>query len=700
MRQRGSIMSTSRLSVRTILNLVCLVLSAGLCAALLLQMQSAWTAAGVAKRLTVLAAADRDVFEAMQTLRNERADILAAYQGLDDASSKIQASAKRTDELAKAALGVAGRIDIPGLDRLAGNIRSRDAAMPHFWDEMEQLGRKPKTERDFKAIQPWYKALSDMTEAVGSLSLAIDNEARLADPVVGEMVTIRQLGWTTRDTEGRECGAARGFISTGKAYTPEALSARDGFRAATDSTWSVMNDILARPGMPAELVALNKTAISTHETSRAARNQVYAKLGKGEGAVVDSDEWTRLCTAPLGAIFAVGVKALDLMQAHAAAVQQAADLRLAVTAGALALVVAISGFGLFLVRRRVAGPVRLLTEAIGHLAKRDYTVPVARTGYGDEFGTMAETLEALRQGGLEAERLSAAQMAAKETELKRASAVDGYCRAFDTSIRKTLGAVNDAAGHMTATANGMSGTADKTAKQSAVVAAASEEASTSVQTMASAAEELAASIAEISRQVSHAARTAGDAADRTNKTNESIQGLAAAADKIGDVVKLINDIAGQTNLLALNATIEAARAGEAGKGFAVVASEVKSLATQTAKATEDIASQIAGIQSSTKDAVSAIREIGTVISQVSEISTTIAAAVEEQGAATQEIARNAQEAAKGTSEVSANITGVTQAAGETGTMASDVLTAARQVAAESDSLRGQVDAFLQKIRAA
>jgi methyl-accepting chemotaxis protein len=207
-------------------------------------------------------------------------------------------------------------------------------------------------------------------------------------------------------------------------------------------------------------------------------------------------------------------------------------------------------------------------------------------------------------------------------------------------------------------------------------------------------------VAEIGRQVDHSSRVAAEAVERAGRTNTSIEGLASAAQKIGDVVKLINDIASQTNLLALNATIEAARAGEAGKGFAVVASEVKSLATQTAKATDEIAAQIGAMQVSTGEAVTAIREIGEVIKRVNDVSTTIAAAVEEQGAATQEIARNAQQAAKGTSDVSTNISGVTQAAGETGTAATQVLEAAKSVAAQSENLRQRVDSFLGSIRAA
>jgi methyl-accepting chemotaxis protein len=253
---------------------------------------------------------------------------------------------------------------------------------------------------------------------------------------------------------------------------------------------------------------------------------------------------------------------------------------------------------------------------------------------------------------------------------------------------------------MRKTSDSMTDTAGKTNTQVKSVATASDEASSNVQTVAAASEELSASIAEISRQVSHAATIAGRAVDETKQTDGTVQGLAEAATRIGEVVKMINDIAGQTNLLALNATIEAARAGEAGKGFAVVASEVKSLANQTAKATEDISAQINAIQSVTKDAVDAIKRIGGTIGEVSSVATSIASAVEEQGAATQEITRNTQQAAQRTKDVSNHIEGVTAGANATGQAAQGVKSAAEALGRQGEQLRAQVDDFLAKIRAA
>jgi len=350
--------------------------------------------------------------------------------------------------------------------------------------------------------------------------------------------------------------------------------------------------------------------------------------------------------------------------------------------------------------RFIAGPIRVLTRTMTKLANGDFSQLIQGDKRRDEIGEMARAVVIFKENGLANERLQAERAQAQADRERRQQHVEELIRAFDSQITDVLDQLAGAATEMQATAQSMSAIAEKTARQANAVSAATEEASANVQTVASAGEELSSSIHEISRQVAQSSQITGEAVSTAGQTDTQVQGLVQAVERIGDVVRLINDIAGQTNLLALNATIEAARAGEAGKGFAVVASEVKNLATQTAKATEEITGQIQAIQTATRDSVSSIKQITTIIHQISEIAATIAAAVEEQGAATQEIARNVQQAADGTQEVANNVGGVTEAAGETGSAATQVLSAAGALSRQANALRHNVTDFLQQIRAA
>ncbi|HVJ34448.1 MAG TPA: methyl-accepting chemotaxis protein [Terriglobia bacterium] len=350
--------------------------------------------------------------------------------------------------------------------------------------------------------------------------------------------------------------------------------------------------------------------------------------------------------------------------------------------------------------RFIAGPIRSLTATMTRLAQGDFSALIGFDRQRDEIGEMARAVVVFKENGIANERMQQEKEQAQAERERRQRHVEELIHDFDTQVSSVLEQLAGAAAEMQATASSMSAIAERTAQKANAVSAATDEASSNVQTVASAGEELSASIHEISRQVAQSNQITGQAVTTATNTDQRVQGLVKAVERIGDVVRLINDIAGQTNLLALNATIEAARAGEAGKGFAVVASEVKNLATQTAKATEEITGQIQAIQIATRDSVASIQEITTIISQISEIATTIAAAVEEQGAATQEIARNVQQAATGTQEVANNVGGVTEAAGETGSAATEVLTAASILSRQASSLRDSVTHFLQEIRAA
>src|ERR1700730_1304499 len=356
----------------------------------------------------------------------------------------------------------------------------------------------------------------------------------------------------------------------------------------------------------------------------------------------------------------------------------------------------------FFIARGIIDPLSGLTSGMKELAGGNFGVVLPGLDRKDEVGDMAQAVETFKVKAEEKARDEAEAKvtqdlaAAKQRRADMIKLADG----FESAVGEIIETVSSASTELEASAGTLTKTAERAQQITTTVAAASEEASTNVQSVASATEEMASSVNEISRQVQESARMANEAVDQARKTNDRVGELSKAAARIGDVVELINTIAGQTNLLALNATIEAARAGEAGRGFAVVASEVKALAEQTAKATGEIGQQITGIQAATQESVNAIREISGTIERLSEISSTIAAAVEEQGAATQEISRNVQQAAQGTQQVSSNITDVQRGASETGSASSQVLSAAQSLSSESNRLKLQGGKVLATVRAA
>ncbi|MBC9878480.1 HAMP domain-containing protein [Bradyrhizobium sp. INPA01-394B] len=355
----------------------------------------------------------------------------------------------------------------------------------------------------------------------------------------------------------------------------------------------------------------------------------------------------------------------------------------------------------FLLGRSISKALSGMVGAMTRLARGELAIAVPGIGRNDEIGEMADAVEVFRTNMTEAERLRAEQAEAdSRRRAQRKADMKRLADDFEGAVGEIIETVSSAATELEASSNTLTRAAERSKELSTSVASASEEASANVQSVSSASEEMTSSISEISRQVQESARVADIAVEQAQRTNARVGELTRAAGRIGDVVDLINTIAGQTNLLALNATIEAARAGEAGRGFAVVASEVKALAEQTAKATGEISQHIDAIQTATEDSVGAIKEIGDTIARMSEISSTIAAAVEEQGAATQEISRNIQHAAQGTSDVSANIGEVERGASETGAASAQVHSAAQSLSQESNRLKSEVARFLDSVRAA
>jgi methyl-accepting chemotaxis protein len=440
------------------------------------------------------------------------------------------------------------------------------------------------------------------------------------------------------------------------------------------------------------------------------------KTGKDGGNIFDLKQ-KELVAAKTGATVVTENRALAQefekevaslrMRSEASAVAAVSESEAEIRQGRIILICLALGslgtallIGWLYVGRGVVRRLVRLQNSMKSIAAGDLDIEVA-TGGSDEIADMAEALQVFKDTMIETERLRGEQAKNEQQQAQRRKAdMIKLADNFETAVGEIVETVSSASTELEASATTLTSTAERTQQLTTMVAAASEEASTNVQSVAAAAEEMALSVNEISRQVQQSARMAGEAVDQARTTNDRVGELSKAAARIGDVVELINTIAGQTNLLALNATIEAARAGEAGRGFAVVASEVKALAEQTAKATGEIGQQVSGIQAATQESVTAIQAISGTIEKLSEISSTIAAAVEEQGTATTEISRNVQQAAQGTQQVSVNITDVQRGASETGSASSQVLSAAQSLSGDSNRLKLEVGKFLNSVRAA
>jgi methyl-accepting chemotaxis protein len=466
--------------------------------------------------------------------------------------------------------------------------------------------------------------------------------------------------------------------------------------------------------LPAKLKALESNAAEPAIAAAIAKLKdavaVYTKQASSVIGMADSDSGSALMFAVSAERSFAQIQALvedisqrsgDLRDRSIASSSTRLDDQLTLVPAIVAVVVIVACLVSFLVSGGVARPVIQIAGIIERVSKGDFAVVVPAIAQRDEIGVIARAVQVFRDEMQEKERLQREQ-----SEIEARSAADRQtimrklADDFENAVGQIVSTVSSASDELERAAGTLTKAADNTQHLAGDVAAAAKNASGNVQSVAAAADEMTSSVNEIARQVQQSSKIAGEAVQQAEKTDGRIADLSRAATKIGDVVALITAIAEQTNLLALNATIEAARAGQAGKGFAVVASEVKSLAGQTAKATEEIGTQIAAMQTATQESVSAIKEIGSTISRISEIATAIAAAVEEQGAATQEIARNAQEAAQGTARVASNIADVNQGAGKTGSASSQVFGSAKSLSKESALLKSEVQNFLQTIRTA
>ncbi|MFN5490026.1 MAG: methyl-accepting chemotaxis protein [Bradyrhizobium sp.] len=547
------------------------------------------------------------------------------------------------------------------------------------------------------------KIVADNSVFNAGVTTLLDEQVRRLAGLDGNayrQASYANVAWTLRDIGGLDASLHKALVGAKRVATePEKMEL---YRSTgrTQQILSTLQELRNNPATPANVMtALGK--MQADYVERFGKALKFAKEGATSGKY-EQDVETYYAESQFGLASIVTVRDAfyeNAEQGLAAAYSSARFSFVVALVGLLAVIAGSAGL-IVMVRRRILNPIAALTGRMSRLAAGEVAEAIPGAARNDEIGAMAAAVQVFKDNKIEADRLATEKEAENDVKMRRARALDDLTRAFEAKVTELVGGLSAASSVMEDTAQSMSATASATNRQAAVVAAASDQTSTNVQTVASATEELTSSISEIARQVATSTEIAARAVYHARRTGDTARSLAEGAQKIGDVVTLIQSIAAQTNLLALNATIEAARAGEAGRGFAVVASEVKSLAGQTAKATTEISEQITAIQTASDETVTAIRNVVDVITEIDQIGTAIAAAIEEQGSATKEISRSVQEAARGTQEVNSNISGVQRAADDTGAAATQVLGAAEQLSTQSKDLAGQVNRFLSDVRAA
>jgi len=695
----------NRLTVSALLKTVILVTSFCVVVGFSLNAWDSWGRLQAASRIAVIADASANIFKAMHNLRTDRSTtnrLLNSDAPMDPDIEKYLRNIRDTEMPAMAnALGLLGGLEfaqhqtlVPELDRVFKTMGTLQKA---FWEAVA----KPKEQRRPELAKEYMAAANAMLEVLEKLSGALSAAVNHQDATIDQLLAIKQIAWLLRNTAGEASLIVATGLSSGK-VSPEARLAYTKYSGGIDAAWGALE--LTASGMqlpPAISSAIAATKTAYFEPSYLAlRDRLLTQIAAGEKTELNANQWTPVTVGRLGAAVTVAEGALDAAKDHAAhlrsGAQRSLTMQLALLTGALAL-----AFGaVTIVTRRVIKPLHNMRDAMLKVAAGDLHVDTGYAARHDEIGALAGALETFKQQAADKARIEAQERERNAGATARQQAIESYVGEFESMVRQTLKQLGDASGQMRTTSSGLSTISRQTNERVEVAEKASGEASMSVETVAAASEELSASINDISQQAAHAAGIASRAVGQARDTDGTVQGLAQSAGRIGEVVGLINTIAAQTNLLALNATIEAARAGEAGRGFAVVASEVKSLASQTAKATEEISEQIADIQKVAGEAIDAIKNIGGIIGEVNEVATAIAAAVQQQGAATQEITRSTQFAAQGTKNVSDNITGVKADADAAAAAAEDVKQASQTLETQSQQLGNQVTDFLGKIRAA
>jgi methyl-accepting chemotaxis protein len=694
-----------RFTVSSLIKSVIVLMAVCMTGLLSVSAWNSWGRLAVTNRILLVSDASSGLFKALHNLRSDRsatsrnlkedAVLPSSMQNYMRDVRDAELSAMRSASQTLAAMDFSDRATLlPELKRL---IDAFAVLETESWSALN----KPKASRRPELGKEFMDNTAALVETLDKLSTKVAAAVNHDDPVIDQMLMIKQIAWLMRNTAGEASLLVSNGLAAGS-MTPDVRQTYTKLVGGTETAWNALQTVAASTEMPPGFIQAMAEAKTAYFEPQflGQRDRLINALVNGDKPEMKANEWNPFSVQHMTSIVAVAERALDIARDYAAAQHAAAQRLLVLQLVLLAAAIALTCGTMIAVTRRIIRPLHIMRDAMLSVASGDLTVDTGYAQRRDEIGALAGALETFKQQATDKLRIEQQERERNAGAAARQRAIEGYVGEFESQVHQTLDRLNDASNGMRVTSSDLSKVSDQTNSRVKIAEKASGEASVNVDSVASASHELSASIGDISRQASHAAGIASRAVSSARETDNTVQGLAKTAAGIGEVVGLINSIAAQTNLLALNATIEAARAGEAGRGFAVVASEVKSLASQTAKATEEISGQIADIQKVANEAIEAIKGIGGIIGEVNEVATAIAAAVEEQGAATQEISRNTQYAAQGTRNVSENIAGVKADADAAATVAQNVKQASETLETQGLDLSNQVTEFLRKIRAA
>ncbi|MDR3517808.1 MAG: methyl-accepting chemotaxis protein [Azospirillaceae bacterium] len=695
----------SKTTIRTTLMLVVGIMSILLISLTVRDLSQATSRWHEANRLTVLSTIDRHLFQALLQTRLERgsevATVLADAPADDAAINRIADYRRISEDGFAQSLAALTALRTDGLPPLVAHLTSTHDAVIALRAKIDTAFHQPKSNRVADLAPEIMSVEGAFLDAVSRVSDLLESTLKMSDPTVDQILSVKRSAWAMRSFGGLIAVRIENAAATGQNWTVADMvgAGEDAGRVAY--AWTLVSEAGTRSDTPKALAEAIRQAGRYFVGPMAdQRKSLIATLSSPEKLAMSVAELQKRNTEELTLSVTVVNEALTAMIDRAASQQFKALRTLAISAVLLAFTVLLTAFVLTIVSRRIAFPLRRMTTAMQRLADGDMAIDIPDRSRQDEIGCMAKAVQVFKENAIQAHRLADERAATAVIREAHAMTLESLALGFDQAVSSVVDIVAGASSAIATSAHTMSNGAEQANGLAMTAAAAAQQTAASVHHVSSAAEELSHSIAEIAHQVEQSSRVSQMAAQEAVHTNATVKGLAESSTKIGDVIKLINDIAAQTNLLALNATIEAARAGDAGKGFAVVAGEVKHLANQTALATDQIGIQINAVQSATQEAVAAIGVIVSRIDELDHIVATIAAAVEEQSAATAEIARNVQQAASGTREISGHIGSVRSAVGDNGIRADDVLSSARSLSREAAGLKDLVIRFLSDVRAA